>query len=122
MLEVVGGAALSARQRERAERIDEHERRVRCLDFRDDPLQDLVEIARQHAVGEIDEPDRFVDQAVVEKVILLLIAQHLQRWLAQHSEIKRGALDRRQREHHLVRKRRLAASRSAGDQVERKLR
>jgi hypothetical protein len=58
----------------------------------------------------------------VEEVELLLVAQHLQRRLAEHGEVQRRALGRGQREHDLVRQRGLAAAGLAGDQVERELR
>ena len=54
----------------------------------------------------------------VEEVHLLLVAQHLDRRLAEHGEVEGGPLRGGVREHDLMRQRGLARPRRAGDQVE----
>ena len=73
--------------------------------------QHPVEVAGHGVVGQVDEAHAVVDGLAVEEVELLLVAQHLQRRLAQHGEVERRALRRGQREHDLVRQRGLAAAR-----------
>ena len=123
LLQVVVRVALGlAREHHGTEGVDEDERRTVRFDLGDDAAQHLVEVARQGVVRQVDEANRAVDRLAVEEIELLLVAQHLQRRLAQHREVQRGALRRRQREHHLVRQRRLAAAGRARDEVERELR
>src|SRR5471032_30194 len=92
------------------------------LDLADNAPQYLVQVARQGVVGQVDITNRPVDGGVVEKIELLLVAQHLQRRLTEHGKEQRRALRRGQGEHHLVREGGFAAAWRAGDQVERKLR
>ena len=106
----------------RTERIHEDQPGVAGGDLVGDALEYLVEVAAHGVLGQADEAHAVVDGLGFEEVELLLVAQHLQRRLAQHSEIDRGALWRGQREHDLVRQRGLAAARLAGDEVERELR
>jgi predicted GIY-YIG superfamily endonuclease len=59
------------------------------------------------------------DLVQLEEGELLLVAQHLQRRLAQHGEEQGAPFGRRMGEHDLVRQRRLAAAGRAGDQGKR---
>src|SRR5690348_12241638 len=58
----------------------------------------------------------------IEEAELLLVAQELDGWLAQDGEVERGSLWRAGMEEHLVRERRLACPRSAGDDRQREAR
>ena len=46
----------------------------------------------EHLLAQVDEADRAVDLVRVEEGELLLVAQHLERRLAQHGEVQRGPL------------------------------
>ena len=86
-------------------------------------------IAGQHGLeavleqlgSEVHEADAVEDLGLVEERELLLVAQHLERRLAEDGDVQRRPLGGRGREHDLVRERRLAAAGPAGDQVEREL-
>ena len=79
-------------QHDRAERIDEDQRRREGLDLLRDARQHLVEIARRDVVAQIDEANRLIDLVEVEERELLLITQHLQRRFAEHGEEQRRPL------------------------------
>src|SRR5471030_2345884 len=119
-----GGAEVHAlgRLHHRAEGVDEHQARRKVAHLVGDARQHPVEIALEQISREVDELDRLVDLADVEEWELLLVAQHLQRRFAEHREKQRAPFRRGQREHDLVRHRRLAAAGRAGQQVEGKLR
>ena len=71
----------------------------------------------------MDEANRAVaDLGGVEERILLLITQHFQGGFTEDSEIERGFLRRGVGENDLMRQRGFAATRRAGDDVERKFR
>jgi len=115
-------AAVLAGKGHRTERVHEDQPWVVSGDFVDDALEHPVEVAGHGVFGQADEAHAAVDGLGFEEVELLLIAQHLQRWLAKHGEVDRRALRGGQGEHDLVRQRGLAAARLAGDQIERELR
>jgi len=54
---LVGCAFDRTRQHHRAERIHEHKGRVVRLNFRDDALQDRIEVARERVLRQVDEAD-----------------------------------------------------------------
>src|SRR5687768_18481127 len=66
--------------------------------------------------------DRVVQLRRIEERVLLLVAQHFQRRLAENGEIERGLLRSRIGKHDLMRERGFAAARRAGDDVEREFR
>ena len=105
-----------------AKGIHHHEARADRRDLLADFLEDRVQILLQHHVGQVDEADRLAQLGFVEERILLLIAQHLHRGLAEDGEVERGFLRRGVGENDLVRQRRLAAARRARDDVEGKFR
>jgi hypothetical protein len=76
-------------QHDRAERVDEHQARAPGRHFLDDAPERLVEVAGHRVFGQVDEAHALVDGFAVEEVELLLVAQHLQRRLAQHGEVER---------------------------------
>ena len=115
---VVPLALTFAGEHHRAKGIDEHQRRSVLRDFVRDALQRPVELASQSILGQVDETNRSIDGFSAEERKLLLVAQHLQRRLAQHGEVDCGPLWRGQRKHDLVRQRGLAATRQAGDEIE----
>ncbi len=119
----VGHALIAAarRLRDRAERIDEHEARREVFDFFHHARQHGAEVARAQVFGQVHVAHRSADLLHVEETVLLLVAQHLQRRLAQHGEEQGAPLGGREGEHDLVRQRGLARTRWPGDQVERKL-
>jgi hypothetical protein len=82
----------------------------------------LVDAVHHGLFRQVHEAHAVVEGLAVEKVELLLVAQHLQRWLAQHREIQRWPLHRGQRKHHLVCQRGFATTGLASGQVERELR
>ncbi len=109
---LIGALGLMPRlQHDRAERIDEDQRRRGGLDLLCDARQHLVEIARRDLIAQIDEANRLIDLVEIEERELLLITQHLQRRFAEHGEEQRRPLPRRQGKHDLVRQRRLAGAR-----------
>src|SRR5476651_15433 len=118
-----GGAEVHAlgRLHHRTEGIDEHQAGRKVAYLVDDTRQHAVEVAVEQVGRQVDEFDRLVDLADVEEGELLLVAQHLQRRLAEHGEKQCAPFRRGQREHDLVRHRRLAAAGRAGQQVEGKL-
>ena len=122
LLQADEGLAAVMRQNHRAERVDEDQARPVLLDFGHHAGQHLLEVTGGGLLRQVDEPDAAVDLAAVEKLELLLVAQHLQRGFAQYREIQGGTLGRGQREHELVRQRGLAAAGRPGDDVERELR
>ncbi len=75
----------------------------------------------QRLLRQVDEPHRRVHLRHVEEVELLLIAEHLERWFAEHGEEERGPIGARHREHDLLHQRGLAGSRRAGNDIEREL-
>ena len=99
-----------------------HHQTGQLLDLLDDPLQHPAQAVLAHLVAEVHEADGVADPVRVEEGVLLLVAQHLDRRLAQHREVQPGALGRGVGEHELVGERGLAAPRLAGDQVEGVLR
>ena len=105
----------------RTERVDKHQRRIVAGDLFDDAAQHPAQITGHRVLGQADEAHAVVDRCAVKKLELLLVAQHLERRLAQHREIECRPLGRGQRKHDLVRERGLAAARKPGDQVEREL-
>src|SRR5512141_793686 len=70
---------------------------------------------------QVYEPDRLIDLFEIEEGKLLLVSQHLYRWLAEHREIDRAPVRTCQREHDLMRKRCLARTRRSGNEVEGKV-
>ena len=119
---VIGVVLGLAGQHHGAERIDKHQGRRMRFDFADDAPQHLVQVPGQGIVGQVDVTDRLVDRFAVEKVELLLITQHLQWRFTQDGKEQRRAFRRCQGKHHLVGQRGLAATRRAGNQIERKFR
>ena len=109
------------RQHDRTERIDKHQGRVEVLHLGQDARQHHVQVTGQRFFGQVDKAHPAVNRLGIEKIELLLVTQHLQRWLAQHGEVQRRPLRRGQREHDLVRQGGFAAARRAGQQIERKL-
>lgn len=105
-----------------AEGIHEHQRRFVLFHFGADALQHHVQITLEHFLRQVDQMDRTVDRRVIEEIELLLVAQHLQRRLAQHRQIQSRALRCRHREHHLMSERGLAAAGRPRNEVERELR
>src|SRR5450755_715520 len=92
------------------------------LHFSDDAFENRFESAFQCLLRYVDESDRAIHCGTVEKIELLLITKHLERRLAKHSKIECGALNGREREHHLVGQRRLAATGRTRNQIEGELR
>ena len=93
------------------------------LDLLHDGFQHLRHPPVERLLAEVDEANRAVaDLGGVEEGVLLLVAQHLDGRLADDAEVHGLSLGARVREHDLMRQRRLAAPRAAGDQIERELR
>ena len=69
-------------------------------------------------VTEIDETYRLVHTGHIEKRELLLIAQHLEGWFADHAEIQGRTIVAGQGEHDLLRERGLPGAGRTGDQIE----
>ncbi len=76
----------------------------------------------ERLLRQVDEPHRCIDLLDVEELELLLIAEHFERRFAKHGEEEGGPVGARQREHDLMRERRLAGPRRAGNEIERELR
>src|SRR6185369_9704036 len=76
----------------------------------------------ERLLRQIDEPYRCIDLLNVEKFELLLIAEHFERRFAKHGKEECGPVWACQREHDLMRERRLAGPRRAGNEIERELR
>ncbi len=106
---------------DRAERIDDDDRRGNGLDLLGDARHDLHETTRQDFLGQIDELNRVLHLGDVEERELLLISQHLERRFADQREEQRPSALASLREHDLVRERRLSRAGTAGDQIEREL-
>jgi hypothetical protein len=104
-----------------AERIDNNNTGVEILDLPDDLLQNPAQVPLQNELAEVDEADCAVEFGLVEERELLLVAQHLDSWLAQNSEVQRRPIGSGVDENELMRKRCLAASRGSRDDVERVL-
>src|SRR5690606_4161965 len=102
-----------------AERVHDDDAGLEALDLRADPSLHGVEVALQCLRTEVQVVNGSADEPVVEELELLLVAQHLDGWLAQDREMQRRPLDRRVREHDLRAQRGLAGARIARDQVER---
>ncbi len=118
---------LSARSRQnfarhRAKGIHHHEARPHRGDLLGDLLENGVEILLHDDLGQIDKADGGAQLRFVEKRILLLIAQHLHRGLAEDGEEERGFLRRRVGEKDLVGEGRLSATGRARDDIEGKFR
>jgi hypothetical protein len=106
---------------DRAERIDEHEARVSLVDLAHDAFESFFQAAFEEVFPEVDESNAVIDLIGVEEGELLLIAEHLERRLAENREIDRRPLLGGIGEHDLVREGRLAATRPARQQVEGEL-
>ena len=104
-----------------AERVHDDDARLGGLDLFDDAIENGAEVLVQDALAEVDEAECSIHLGMVEERELLLIAQHLDGRLAQHGEVQRRALRGGVGEHDLMRERGLAASRSAGDDIEGEL-
>ena len=109
------------RAHHRAERVDEDVAGRVLRHLFGDARHQALEVALQQVRRQVDVADRLVELRHVEEAELLLVPQHLQRRLSQHGEEQRARVGLRQREHHLVGQRRLAAAGRAGDEVEREL-
>ncbi len=107
---------------DRSKRIDDDDRGRRGLHFLNDALQHLVEPAVQRLLRQVDEPHRRIHLRHVEELELLLIAQHLERRLAEDGEEQGRPFGSRQREHDLLHERGLAGSGCPRDEIERELR
>ncbi len=75
-------------------------------------------LVQQH-LPQVDELDHVPHFGRVEEAQLLLIAEHFERRLAEHAEVKRRARSGRRGKHDLMDQSRLARTGRAGDQVER---
>jgi hypothetical protein len=106
----------------RAEGIDDDHAGVRGFHLPDDARQELLQRAVNHFMAQIDVSDRLVHACQVEERVLLLIAQHLEGRFADHREVQRGTLGTGEREHDLLRERRLPRTRGAGNEIEGELR
>lgn len=104
----------------RNESTTTNERRVYPLHLRDDCFQRLFE-ALENRLTQVDEMDAVIDFGEIEERELLLVTQHLQRWLPDDREIQRRSFRRRIRKQDLMTKRGLPGSRVARNQVERVL-
>lgn len=62
---------------------------------------------------------RLVEPLDVDEAVLLLVAKHFQRWLAEHGEVKCRSVVRGVGKHELVCQCGLSATRSPGNDVER---
>ena len=107
---------------DRAKRIDEHNAGVRCLDLLNDPREDLVQRSTDEVLAEIDEADRLIHPFHIEECVLLLIAQHLQRRLADNRKVDGFGLRTGESKHDLLRERGLARAGCAGNEIEGELR
>src|SRR6266852_253106 len=101
-----------------AERIHHDDLGVGGFDLFDDRIQNGAEVFFQNEVAEVDEADRAVHLGLIEELELLLIAQHLDGRLAQHREVEYRVVWAGVGEDDLMRQRGLAATGSAGDDVE----
>ena len=110
-----------ARVRDCAKRVDDDHRGLDLFDFGKHAFHDAAEIVVHRFGAEIHEPDRSAHLLLVEEAVLLHVPQHLERRLAQHSEIDRRRFRRSSREDDLLRQRALASAGPPGDQVERVL-
>ncbi len=84
-----------ARARNGAERVDDDEARVDRFDLGEHALHHAVEILIHGFGAEVHEANRSADLARIEEGVLLGVAQHLQRRLAEHREVERGRFQRR---------------------------
>jgi hypothetical protein len=71
---------------QRTEGVDDHNTRPALFHFFDDPLQSTFQTALDRIIGQVDEADALVHLLRVEKGVLLLVPQHLDRWLAENRE------------------------------------
>ena len=102
----------------RAKRIHHDDAGLRLLDFRNNLLKHAVEVATHHLFTEINEVDGGAGETGIEKTELLLISQHLDRWLAQDREIDGGSFRGCVGEYDLMRERCLARARTTRNKIE----
>ena len=95
-----------------AKRVDEHELGIGRFDLPEDRVAARVSRpCSSSSLPRCTKRTHVGDLGLVEERELLLVAQHLQRRLAEDREVQRRALGGGGREHDLVRERRLAAAR-----------
>ncbi len=99
-------------------RVHDHEAGAQLLDLPDDAVQHHPRASVQDLVRQIDEVDAAADLTDVEETHLLLVAEHLDGWLAEQRDVDRRALGGGVGEHDLVGQGRLPSPGRAGDQVE----
>jgi hypothetical protein len=107
---------------DRPKGIDEYKGRARGLHFLNDPREDLLQRSSDQILAQVDEADRPVHPIQIEELVLLLVAQHLQRWLADNGEVDGVGLRTGQPEHDVLRQRGLARAGCAGNEIEGELR
>ena len=101
----------------RTKRIDGDERGQPFPDLGDDALEDRVEASGGRFRGQIDEAHRRRNARRIKERELALVADHLDRRLAEHREVQRRAFGRGVREQHLLNERRLAGAGRSGDHI-----
>ena len=118
----LGDRVAARRTCHRTKAVDDDERRPHPLHLSLDGGKQIIEIAGNHSLAQVDEVDVLANPLDVEERELLLVSQQLQRRLAEHRDVERRSLGRRVREDELLHQRRLARPRTAGDHAERVLR
>jgi hypothetical protein len=73
------------------EGIDDHNARSAPFHLFDDPLQNSIQTALVRIFAQVEEADALTHLLGVEKAVLLLVPQHLDRWLAQDREEEGGS-------------------------------
>ncbi len=118
----VRAVGVTCLQPEGAERVDDDEPGVGLLDFVDNSLEHGGKVVPQHFLGQINEAHRRPNELGPEEAKLALVANHLERRLAEDREIQRRPLDGRVVKDDLLRQRGLPRARAAGDKIEREFR
>jgi len=93
---------------DRSKGVDDHNGWARRFDFVDDARQELIQCAADDVLAEIDEADRLIHSFHIEERVLLLIAQHLEGWLAHNGEVHGVTFRTGKAKHDLLRERGLA--------------
>jgi hypothetical protein len=122
MLQLELGTVGTGGANQRPERIDDHDAGTQAVDLCGNASQHCVEIPAQRLVAQVHEVHIRADAGQIEEAELLLVAQHLERGLAQQCDEESGPRGGGVGEQQLHRQRRLARAGAARDQVERQRR
>ena len=109
---------IARRPDDRTERVHDHQARIHVSHRADDLVEHRAEPSPHQLVAEREEADHAVDLRRVEEAERLLVAEHLERRLADHGQVEARSLGARVGEHQLVSERRLAGAGGSDNEVE----